>query len=167
MRTILTFAAAMAMAALAWAGGPAPTPVQKKAPAKKPATTGAVAKKPVAAPVKKPVSGATSAAARRTRTTPVVRTSWRNRQSAPTPDRYREIQSALVAKGFLAPEDANGAWGTSSAEALKKFQADETLESTGKIDALSLIALGLGPKHDSTVPRVGDANLPPLEAGRN
>lgn len=72
---------------------------------------------------------------------------WRNRQVAPTADRYKEIQQALAAKGYLKPEDATGAWDQNSTEALKKFQADQKLESTGKINALSLIALGLGPKH--------------------
>lgn len=72
---------------------------------------------------------------------------WRNRQAAPTPDRYKEIQQALAAKGYLKPEDATGAWNQSSVEALQKFQADQKLESTGKINSLSLIALGLGPKH--------------------
>ena len=33
-------------------------------------------------------------------------------------------------------------------DALKRFQASQNIESTGKIDSLSLIALGLGPKHD-------------------
>jgi cytoskeletal protein RodZ len=80
------------------------------------------------------------------------RTSWRNRQTTPTPQRYKQIQDALVAKGFLSPEDASGAWGQSSSDALKKFQAAQNIESTGKIDSLSLIALGLGPKHDDAIP---------------
>jgi hypothetical protein len=80
------------------------------------------------------------------------RTTWRNRQTTPSPQRYKQIQDALVAKGFLSPEDASGAWGQSSADALKKFQAAQNIESTGKIDSLSLIALGLGPKHDDANP---------------
>ncbi len=74
---------------------------------------------------------------------------WRSRQLAPTPQRYREIQDALAAKGYLKAEDANGNWGQSSLDALKRFQADQKIESTGKINSLSLIALGLGPKHES------------------
>jgi len=86
----------------------------------------------------------------------------------PTPDRYREIQEALAARGYLSSEDANGTWGQASAEALKRFQAEQALESTGKIDSLSLIALGLGPKHDSAimVPRTVDANVQ-SELGHN
>jgi hypothetical protein len=76
------------------------------------------------------------------------RTTWRNRQTTPAPERYKQIQDALVAKGFLDPADAGGAWGPSSADALKRFQAAQNIQPTGKIDALSLIGLGLGPKHD-------------------
>jgi peptidoglycan hydrolase-like protein with peptidoglycan-binding domain len=114
---------------------------------------------------KKPAAGVT-AAAKRSQKAPVVRTTWRTRQAAPTADRYREIQEALVARGYLSSEEANGAWGPASTEALKKFQAEQTLETTGRIDSLSLIALGLGPKHDFAVPRAVDANVPP-EFGRN
>jgi len=78
-------------------------------------------------------------------------TTWRNRQLAPKPERYQEIQSALASKGYLKPEDANGAWNQRSVEALTKFQSEQNLGSTGKINSLSLIALGLGPRHD-TVP---------------
>ena len=72
---------------------------------------------------------------------------WRNRQLTPTPERYKEIQQALAAKGYLSPEQANGAWNDSSTEALRKFQTDQNLDGNGKINSLSLIALGLGPKH--------------------
>jgi peptidoglycan hydrolase-like protein with peptidoglycan-binding domain len=65
-------------------------------------------------------------------------------QMQPTPDRYKEIQGALANKGYFAGE-ADGTWGPSSAEALKRFQHDQNLNEDGKIDSLSLIALGLGP----------------------
>jgi peptidoglycan hydrolase-like protein with peptidoglycan-binding domain len=74
--------------------------------------------------------------------------SWRNTQRTPTPDRYREIQQALAAKGYLQPGAPNGVWDTSSIAALKKFQEDQNLEPSGKLDSLSLIALGLGPRRD-------------------
>jgi peptidoglycan hydrolase-like protein with peptidoglycan-binding domain len=110
----------------------------------------------------------TATAKRTARRAPVVRTTWRTRQTAPSADRYREIQEALVARGYLSAEDATGTWGPSSTEALKRFQAEQTLDSTGKIDSLSLIALGLGPRHDSAVslPHVVDANIQ-TESGRN
>jgi len=66
-------------------------------------------------------------------------------QQAPTPDRYREIQAALASKGYFHGEP-NGEWGPESADALKRFQADQNLMPDGKLNSLSLIALGLGPK---------------------
>lgn len=68
----------------------------------------------------------------------------------PSADRYREIQQALADKGYLKSEP-NGVWDDQSAEALKQFQSDQHLSPTGKISALSLIDLGLGPK-TSTAP---------------
>ena len=76
---------------------------------------------------------------------------------APTPDRYREIQNGLVAKGYLKSEDAHGSWNENSVDALKRFQTEQNLESTGKINSLSLIALGLGPKHDSVPVKPAEA----------
>jgi len=67
------------------------------------------------------------------------------RQMAPTPDRYREIQQALVDKGYLKTEP-NGVWDSQSSDALKQFQTDQKLSPTGKISSASLINLGLGPK---------------------
>jgi hypothetical protein len=151
MRKILSFAATAAMIALAWSADGA-TAVQKKAPAK----TAVAAKK--AAPAKK---GAAVASARKPATTTRSATSrgkkapatragtWRNRQSVPSPDRYREIQGALASKGFLRPDDATGTWDQNSADALKRFQSEQNLESSGKINSLSLIALGLGPRRDA------------------
>lgn len=66
---------------------------------------------------------------------------------APTLDRYKEIQQALADKGYYRGS-VNGTWGQDSVDALKKFQQDQNLNAGGKLDALSLIALGLGPKRD-------------------
>jgi hypothetical protein len=71
------------------------------------------------------------------------------RQLTPTPDRYREIQQALIDKGYLKSE-ANGTWDAQSSEALLRFQNDQKLAPTGKINAPSLIGLGLGPKTAGT-----------------
>jgi hypothetical protein len=111
-------------------------------------------------------TGTRTATSRQTRKPAVPRTTWRNRQTVPSPERYKEIQDALVAKGYLRSEDAAGAWGDASTTALKRFQADQNLESSGKINALSLIALGLGPKHDATAPVKPPAPVPELPAGR-
>lgn len=84
---------------------------------------------------------------------------WRSRQLAPTPDRYKEIQSALANKGYLN-EPANGVWDSQSTEALRRFQQDQNLEPTGKLNSLSLIALGLGAKR-TTVPYPPPAVMTP------
>lgn len=68
---------------------------------------------------------------------------------APTRERYKQIQEALASKGFLAKSEATGQWTAASIDALKRFQANQNLEATGKINSLSLIALGLGPKHET------------------
>lgn len=163
-RKILYIAAVAALAALAWCADtpvPAAHAVAKKSTTKKkqitPAKAGASTR---AAGASTRTTGAstraagartpaTRTAASRTARKPVPRTTWRNRQTTPSPERYKEIQEALVSKGYLKPEEAGGAWSESSAEALKRFQADQNIESTGKINSLSLIALGLGPKHDT------------------
>lgn len=70
---------------------------------------------------------------------------WRTRQQAPTPDRYKEIQQALVDKGYLKGEPT-GVWDADSADAMQRFQTDQKLTPTGKVNAPSLIGLGLGAK---------------------
>jgi hypothetical protein len=136
MRKILSWAAFAAMVLpllLTWGadGATSKTASKKKQPAKKSGVrTAGTQKKP---------AGKKAA---------VKRTTWRNRQLAPTPERYKEIQGALAAKGYLKPEDANGSWNQASVDALTKFQSEQNLGSTGKINSLSLIALGLGPRHD-------------------
>ena len=156
MRRILGWICVLALGALGWAA-------QSGAPAKKKPTTSTkktagAAKAPVAGknaaapPAKAAASkgGAakkSSAAKRGKKSAPKV--TWRNRQTAPAPERYKEIQDALAAKGYLKPEDANGTWGPGSADALKKFQQEQNIEATGKINSLSLIALGLGPTRDA------------------
>ena len=161
MRKILTCAAMAAMIALAWSADGAV--VQSKAPAKKTAAKKKTAtrKSGVASSSKK--SSTTKTASARGKKTPVRRgVTWRNRQMSPTADRYREIQGALAAKGFLQPEDATGSWNQASADALKKFQADQNLESSGKINSLSLIALGLGPRRD-TAAAAPKPPMPPVQ----
>jgi len=85
---------------------------------------------------------------------------WRTRQTAPTPDRYREIQSALATKGYLKSDDASGKWDQASVDAMKKFQSDQNIEATGKLNSLSLIALGLGPRRDAGASVVAPASAP-------
>jgi peptidoglycan hydrolase-like protein with peptidoglycan-binding domain len=85
----------------------------------------------------------------------------RSYQSAPTPERYKEIQGALAQRGYLKSEP-NGAWGNDSVEALKKFQEDQKLTPTGKLDSVSIINLGLGPKRSALLrePKPADPQKP-------
>ena len=144
MRKILSYAAMAAMIALAWSAGGAAA-VQQTTPAKK------TAAKKKSSPARKGAA-TRSASSRGRKTTGKRGVTWRNRQLSPTPDRYREIQSALASKGFLKPEDATGTWNQTSSDALKKFQTEQNLDSNGKINSLSLIALGLGPRRDPAPP---------------
>jgi len=161
MRTILCWAGIMALAALAWSADDTPPAKKATSPQKTVTKPAASAAKKKAVPSKAGVSKAATPASRRGKKgPPAKRVTWRNRQLAPTPQRYKEIQDALAAKGYLKPEDANGAWNQASVDALKKFQAGQNLDSTGKINSLSLIALGLGPRRESAVPKP-PADAPP------
>ena len=111
----------------------APAKSSKKTPAKSSATA---KKRPSAAKGK-----STTTARRRTPAPPP-------RQGTPTPDRYREIQQALIDKGYSSAP-ADGAWGPGWVDALRRFQGDQNLEVDGKLGALSLIAMGLGPKRQA------------------
>lgn len=132
MRTNL----ALLLTALLIAAGLAWGQAQKKSAATKSATKTAAKK-----------STAKKSTAKR-RATTSRRTTWRNRQTAPEPQRYREIQQALVDKGYLEGP-ATGRWDQASIDALRRFQEEQNLKPDGKIDSLSLIALGLGPKYDT------------------
>ena len=95
---------------------------------------------------------------KRTVRTAAVRTT---RQMTPTPDRYRDIQRALVDKGYLK-SDPTGVWDAQSSEALRQFQTDTKLSPTGKISSATLIGLGLGPKTVSGPPKPDATGTPPV-----
>lgn len=118
----------------------AATVAKKKSTAKKGSKTAASAHKKTGTTKKSGAAGRKGS--RRAATT------WRNRQLTPTPERYKQIQQALSSKGYLSPEQATGKWDDTSTEALRKFQADQNLDANGKINSLSLIALGLGPQRE-------------------
>jgi Putative peptidoglycan binding domain len=82
-------------------------------------------------------------------------------QLHPDPQRYQEIQKALADRGYFKGT-VNGEWGDDSVDALKRFQADQKLPDDGKINSLSLIGLGLGPKHNfgSVTPTVQPSPAP-------
>jgi len=80
------------------------------------------------------------------------------RQTQPEPDRIREIQQALKNHGYAV--EPSGVWDVSTVEAVKKFQEDQNIENLsgrGKLDSLTLIALGLGPKRE---PPAGSSEAP-------
>jgi hypothetical protein len=146
MRRIVGGIAALAMIVAAASGAVTPATKKKATTAKH----SALAKKPVTA-LQKSIAkkrAVTSVSVRqKTPAKPVV--TWRNRQLQPTQDRYKEIQTALVAKGYLQSEQVTGSWDQNSTDALKQFQGAQNLDTSGKINSLSLIALGLGPKHEA------------------
>ena len=130
---------------------------QTSAPAKK--KTATPARKATAASSKTGASKASSKSAKKQAAVAVG--SYRRGQQAPTSDRYREIQQALVDRGYLRNE-ASGSWDKQSTEALKQFQAENDLSPTGKLSSLSLIRLGLGPKRETSVPAPPEpADIPP------
>lgn len=151
-----------AVLSLGWAGEPS----SRKAPAKK--STGKapskVSKKP--APPKagakakpSPPKAGAKASSKKAGTSPSKGKAGTRRysrrpavQQQPTPDRYRQIEQALAQRGYLKGEP-NGAWNVDAQDALKRFQQDQNLNPTGKIDSLSLIALGLGPKRTAAPER--------------
>lgn len=64
-------------------------------------------------------------------------------QKAPTADRISEIQTALSRGGYF-DGSPNGKWDSNTVAAMQKFQSANGLNSSGKIDAITLQKLGLG-----------------------
>ena len=154
LRILVLSAAITTLIAAAPEGDPVAQKAAKKPAAKSPATkTVAKAKAPGKAPAK---SGAPKAASQTAskkkgapKTTAQATALRRTNQQHPTPERYKEIQQTLADKRYFSgPVDGN--WGQDSVDALKRFQHDQNLTEDGKIGSLSLIALGLGPKHDAS-----------------
>ena len=79
-------------------------------------------------------------------------------QKAPTPDRISEIQSALARAGYYQG-DPTSKWDPDTIAAMQKFQSANGLDSTGKLDALSLQKLGLG----SAIAGVSAPTVPPSQ----
>jgi hypothetical protein len=90
-------------------------------------------------------------------------------QAAPTPERINEIQGALAKQGMFSGEPT-GKWDDSTMDAMKKFQATNHLNPTGKLDAPTLQKLGFGsetagiaaptPPPNSTANRLLSRNAP-------
>jgi hypothetical protein len=153
---ILRIAAFLALVCLLPPGSVADTETKKPhhAASKKPKTATTPAKRAKTATK----TGKTSAKRKKSSRSKTA-AAWRSRQLAPTPDRYKEIQSALADRGYLK-QSPSGVWDGQSADALKHFQQDQSLEPTGKLNSLSLIALGLGAKHGNAPP-IAPASIGP------
>jgi peptidoglycan hydrolase-like protein with peptidoglycan-binding domain len=81
----------------------------------------------------------------------------------PTVERYLEIETQLARRGYLK-SDPDGTWNPESVEALRRFQQEQGLTPDGRLNSLSLIALGLGPQRDtaSAVPPPGPPPTVPM-----
>ena len=64
-------------------------------------------------------------------------------QRAPEAGRITEIQQALTKNGAYSGK-SSGKWDAATVQAMKKFQGEQGLNPTGKMDARSLQKLGLG-----------------------
>ena len=64
-------------------------------------------------------------------------------QTVPTPDRIKDIQTALQKDGSYVGEPT-GKWDAATMDAMKKYQDKNGIGPTGKIDAATLNKLGLG-----------------------
>jgi putative peptidoglycan binding protein len=83
-------------------------------------------------------------------------------QAVPTPDRIKEIQTALQKDGSYEGEPT-GKWDAATADAMRKYQDKIGVSPTGKIDAVSLNKLGLGSEtagKGAPVPAASSSALP-------
>jgi len=147
---------------MSWGGGAAVPQTAKTTPkaAPKKTTTAPESKPKQSAPAKTPATSKSKTTAAKTPTASKSKTAARKRKKAPprprtqqqpAPDRYSEIQQALIDKSYLEGPPT-GVWDKKSLEAMQRFQTDQKLRATGKLDALSLIRLGLGPKRQALPP---------------
>lgn len=72
------------------------------------------------------------------------------------PERAQQIQQALIQAHYLSGP-VSGEWDSTTEAAMEKFQADHGWQTKLVPDSRALIALGLGPKDDKTVPVPGTA----------
>jgi peptidoglycan hydrolase-like protein with peptidoglycan-binding domain len=77
-----------------------------------------------------------------------VATWKRHGQQQISGDRAREIQAALIREHYLDGQPT-GVWDTRTADAMRRFQADQGWQSKVIPDSRALIKLGLGPSHEN------------------
>ena len=90
--------------------------------------------------------------------------SWKRRgQQNISGDRAREIQEALIREHYLDGQPT-GVWDSKTANAMRRFQADQGWQSKVIPDSRALIKLGLGPSHENDLnpDLMGDKNFSPL-----
>jgi len=147
-RATLAVITCWASAVAAMGASPPPPPKKAVTPQKKaspPPATKSAAKAP-AKPGAKPVTTQRYYGRQPVRRTYPARPV---QQAAPTSDRFREIQDALAAKGYLKTP-SSGVWDKASMDAMQRFQQDQKLDASGRLTARSIVALGLGPKTASS-----------------
>lgn len=71
------------------------------------------------------------------------------------PERAQQIQTALINAHYLSGP-ASGQWDATTEAAMEKYQADHGWQTKLVPDSRALIALGLGPTDDKTVPVAGN-----------
>ena len=90
---------------------------------------------------------------------PAVATTAKRRTATKPDDSVLRAQEALAAAGYhLGVPD--GKPGPTTTAALKKFQTDRHLPVTGKLDAITIAALGVGKSGDPNAPERSDLILP-------
>jgi peptidoglycan hydrolase-like protein with peptidoglycan-binding domain len=82
----------------------------------------------------------------------------KQRTPAPAAETITAAQEALNAAGYHLGEP-DGKFGTATTAALKKFQGDRHLPVTGKLDAITLAALGVGKGSDPAMSERSDLIL--------
>jgi photosystem II stability/assembly factor-like uncharacterized protein len=89
----------------------------------------------------------------------VASTPKRRASSQPDNDSVMQVQQALAAAGYHLGEP-DGKPGPATTTALKKFQTDRHLPVTGKLDAITLAALGVRKSSDPAAAEKADLILP-------
>lgn len=120
-------------------------PPGRRAPAKKSASSKSASKS---------AKGKPAAASNRKKSRARRRVARSTGQRQPEPGRIKEIQSALASRGYDV--EPNGVWDARSIAALKQFQEANNISNftgKGKLDSLTLIALGLGPNPGAQPPQ--------------
>ena len=136
--TKLSIAASLVLASLAYASSASAHPVSVATEARRPQQSSAAS-----APANSAATTTTTAAKKKKSSKKHHASKREPTQKAPTPQRISEIQSALAHGGYYQGTP-NGKWDSNTVAAMQKFQSDNGLSTSGKIDAPSLEKLGLG-----------------------